>query len=178
MSIRETHQPLSITQRVRDRLEKQASGVQATGLSRAGYNHTTHQLKPSQSSGNQDALSEQFLGLLVSPGAEPGISKPGPDPKSEENFKPPFGTKSFFSPHKLQEESKEKCAEERAPFSLEIQNTSIGPLTLQGNWANGVLQLSLKLPKPLAQTEQKVLCAMLSKGLSSQLGVPLEVSIA
>lgn len=178
MSIRETHQPLSITQRVRDRLEKQASGVQTTGLAQEGMANSVHPLMASHDPSNQDELSEQFLGLLVNPGADQEGNKNTAEPRSAENFKPPFGTKSFFSPHKIQEESTEKRAEKKSPFSLEIQNTSIGPLTLQGNWSNGVLQLSLKLPKPLSQAEQKVLCAMLSKGLSGQLGVPLEVSIA
>jgi len=178
MTIRDTHQPLSIAQRVRDRLEKQASGVQTTGHTQQCHRDAVYEDRSTHNSSTQDALSEQFLGLLINAGPEQSRHKPGADPKSGENLKPSLGTKSFSPPHKIQEESTEKRSEEKAPFSLEIQNTSIGPLLLQGNWANGVLQLSLKLPRPLSQAEQKVLCAMLSKGLSSQLGVPLEVSIA
>lgn len=177
MTIKETNNPLSITNRVRDRIEKQASGVQPS--SHASYaSHTPHNnAYPHPTDGHSEDLSDQFLGLLMNATSSETKTRSFPSLHSNRNFADGGGTKSFFSPLNKQEESVNGTEETKAPFSLVIENSSLGPLHLQGKWLNGVLHVGLKLPKRPSHAEQKVLCAMLSKGLSSQLGVPLEISI-
>jgi hypothetical protein len=177
MSIKESQNPLSITNRVRDRIDKRASGSQPEN-----YVHTPGTFAGSSTTFNQkpfhqDHLSNEFLSLLMNTDS-PESNLTREEKNSDEiDSKTNFGTNLDFLSLKQQEQSSAKAEQTKEPFSLVIENSTLGPLKINGSWKKGMLHVTLTIPGSISSTEKKVLCAMLSKGLSSKLGVPLEISI-
>lgn len=177
MSIKETQNPLSITNRVRDRIDKRANGTQPESYIHAagtpfGFSPTRNEYRT-----HQDHLSDEFLGLLMNTESPEFNTVQEQRDSTELVSKMNFGTNSDFSPLKKQESSSAESEQAKEPFSLVIENSALGPLKLNGSWRKGILHVTFTLPDSISATEKKVLCAMLSKGLSSKLGVPLEISI-
>ncbi|WP_370263606.1 hypothetical protein [Limnobacter sp.] len=177
MTIREEQNPLSTANRVRDRLEKHASGVEPS--SRVDVSrHAPHISRCNQlKADHPEDLTGEFLGLLFNPLSDEPKASPDKGFNDHSNKSSPNGTNCLISSLNKQEECFGKLEDTKEPFTMVIENTTLGALRLRGRWSQGVLQLALELPKRLSLTEQKVLGAMLSKGLSKQLGVPMEISI-
>ena len=177
MSIKESQNPLSITNRVRDRIDKRASGSQPET-----YVHTPSTFSGSSTTFNQkpfhqDHLSNEFLSLLMNTDSPESHSTREEKDSAELDSKMNFGTNFDFLSLKQQEQSSAKSEQIREPFSLVIESSNLGPLKINGSWKKEMLHVTLTISGSISSTEKKVLCAMLSKGLSSKLGVPLEISI-
>lgn len=177
MSIKETQNPLSIANRVRDRLEKRADGTEPSS-------YINHDILPSRTleqpllaDPRQEQMSEQFLGLLMGNDPTEFQVHSGSENDVGDHRDERIGTNPFFSSLNGQEKTFAKDEQARKPFSMVIENSSLGPIQIKGNWEGSMLRVSLKTSNNLSLNEQKVLCAMLSKGLSSKLGVQLELTI-
>lgn len=177
MGIQETHNALSIATRIRERTEKRASGAEPASFIR--LSPQTNSRIMTNGDPNQDTrenLSGEFLNLLLSPEKE-NQNTLTPEKVFIESHRN-FGTKPLTSSLNKQEGSKQHSTNEREPFSLVVQNSELGAIELSGKWIGSKLFVQLKLPNSLPAHEEKILCAMLSKGLSAQLAVSLEISIA
>lgn len=172
-NVKTDYNPLSIEQQLRNRLEKRASGVslpesrplQMNANSTSAARRPFNSAKPAESE-----LENHFMNLLFTGGNDSPIPE-------HVNLDTKIGTKQFFSPLKLQEESKSEMPTEKDPFCLLIETSSMGSLQLNGTWKNGTLQVQLQLPKQLDAQQKKVLIAILEKKLTQELGVQTEIEI-
>lgn len=174
------YDPVSINERVRDRIEKKANGSgspvppSATARAQASQSHFS-------SSKNADSLKDEFMDLLFTstPSNTSGNTAQAPTKKSgisDENLKTK-GTKELFSPLNKGEVKERKADESKGPFSFSINNSALGELNIQGSYQNGNLMLNVEMPPKLSINEQKVLAKILEAKLSKELGVKLEVKI-
>lgn len=172
-NVKTDYTPLSIEHLTRNRLEKRASGVSPSERSLLPTN--AHKLPAMQTPFSKTIESEaelenHFMNLLFADGNKSNLLEC-------KNFDTKIGTKQFFSPHKLQEESKTETKTEKEPFSLVIETSSLGSLTLNGVWKHGALQVQLQLPAKLDAQQKKILLAILEKKLTQELGVQTEIEI-
>jgi hypothetical protein len=166
------YDPLSITNRVKDRIEKKANGVAVPDAKPISSQHISAQ-HDHHTSARQ--LKEDFLDFLLDdPKTAQNASAEDNRSSSEKNLQIK-GTKELFSPLN-KGEVKEKSSE-KSPFSFAINNSALGELTINGDYSSGGLVLSIDLPKPMDVKDQYVLAKILKTKLSKELGVPLEVKI-
>lgn len=174
------HNPLSIDQQVKNKLEKRASGVAVPEprLNQSSSNRFTTTATPNLSDNTNADLPTQFVNLLFSADSN-WESNHNPNNKNEFSREQlnKTGTNPVFFPHKEQEETICSSAEEKGPFSLVIENTQLGALTLNGTWSKGKLKVQLQTLKPLDSQQKTVLTAILQKKLSHELGVQTEIEI-
>ena len=171
-NVKNDYNPLSIEHQLRNRLEKRASGVSPpesrplqTGISHGSNSRMSF----SDPESKDTELENHFMSLLFDSSHSSTVQG--------EKLNTKIGTRHFFSPLKLQEESKNEVPTDKEPFCLVIETSSLGSLKLNGNWNNGVLQVQLQLPKQLDTSEKRVLMTILGRKLTEELGVQTEIEI-
>lgn len=174
MRTTQPYNPISIEQRVRNKLENKASGVTLPDIAPTASPSNTfiHEKRPMN---NSKELKDEFMNLLCASQAE---TEHEAKPSAEELKKctETDGTNKLFLTLNEQESTKSKSGNTKESFSFVIQNSDLGELKLKGNWMNGHLKVLITPEKKLEVRERKLLCAMLTTRLSNELGVPLEVS--
>lgn len=172
-NVKTDYNPLSIEQQLRNRLEKRASGVSLPEdrlLQMNTLAAPSARTPLSDVNQTKPELENHFMNLLFTDSNN--LCSP-----ERENLDKKIGTKQFFSPLKLQEESKTEAVTEKEPFTLIVETSSLGSLKLNGMWRNGTLQVQLQLPTKLDIQQKKVLVAILEKKLTQELGVQTEIQI-
>ena len=163
------YNPLSISTRVREKIEQKANGCTV----QPAPQKTRFTSLPSHENSEGKPLKDEFIELLLNaPSEQKKPSFKEIEPLEEKNLQVK-GTKELFFPLNKQEvEEKEK-----PPFSFTILNTAYGELTAHGVYAGKKLFLKINLLKKLTAKEQDTLAAILKVKLSTELNVPLEVKI-
>lgn len=164
--------PLSITHRVRTRLENKANGVSVPDVSPTPR-HPNLPVSSTHTMNNNEHLKNQFMNLLL---GEPLSADQAPSSsESAKEFEHISGTKQFFSPLNKQEYTKTDSPTQSTPFQFCVQNSALGELEVQGEWLNGRMQVSIKLAQALEPKERRLLGHILKMRLSRELGIDLEV---
>lgn len=170
----EPYNPISIEQRVRNKIENKASRVTLPDIAPTAHSSKTS-IHGERAMNQSKQLKDEFMSLLA--GNDAG-SKCEVKPGSQELKKctETDGTNKLFLTLNKQESTKGKSDQTQESFSFVIQNSDLGELKLKGSWMNGHLKVFIQPEKKLEVRERKLLCAMLTTRLSNELGVPLEVS--
>lgn len=176
MKTESQYDPMSLSLRVKERVEKRARGT-LTGDPASTPNMPPPKQK--ETGGLQDAensISDEFLNLLFTPPADLPPTLPRQAQNKSNNFDS-LGTMRNSLPLKLQEEKIPELQNSKQAFSFKINNLPEGEVKVSGSYIGGKLKLALRLANKLSVQQQDVLVKMLKAQLSNELGVPLEVEI-
>lgn len=177
MSKTEPYSPTSIHNLVDKRIDRQAQGCTPNFRPRnSGMKFQNPDQKPLQTKQTKD-LQTDFLELLLSKHDHPGLMDDQIPKDSLESCE--FeGTNDHLNSLNKQEQTKNQSLENsKAPFQLKIENTSIGPISIQGHYKNDLLVLKITTNKSFSVQEKMILKSFLKSKLSSNLERPLEVLI-
>lgn len=168
--------PLSIHQRVQTKLDQKASKVSVPDVAPHPESHTpiAQTVRPAMS--EKHDLQDQFLSLLLSK-TEEALHPDQGLPEESINTPQTHGTGANFLQLNKQENTNRKLEKNQEPFQFAIQNSALGELQIQGKWQQGLLHLSIAIPKALDPKERRLLSHLLKVRLSKELNVALEVSI-
>lgn len=175
MKTESQYDPMSLSIRVKERVEKRARGT-LTGEPATPNMPAPKQKETGGPHGHENSISDEFLNLLFTPHAD--LTQPFPNQtKNKSNNLDSLGTMRNSLPLKLQEEKISELKNSKQTFSFKINNLPEGEVKVSGSYIGGKLKLILRLANNLSVQQQDVLVRMLKAQLSNELGVPLEVEI-
>lgn len=178
MNINNKFEPVSISAKVRERLEKRANGL-STDVATNQTNPTEKHANLGKNLATPENIKDEFLNLLLSPKNDlPAPPKPALNNSAtyHTDSSEICGTETFFLPQKKCEERKNLLTE-KSNFSFTIESEALGNLDLSGQFDGVQMKVSLKLADSIDTQQLEVLEKMLQRQLCSTLGVQVELTI-
>lgn len=170
------YNPLSISNRVREKLEARHSGCEVRTVMPLKPGATRN---PVAGSGSMQDMKDHFLDLVLTAaqGKEPSREQLSANAQKKSDLIDFDGTNKNSKLLNKQEQSKDQNEIQQGEFSFDLSNAAVGPLKVVGNFDRGVLQVGLQFTSTMDIKQLRVLSQILKVKLTNELGVPVEVKI-